>query len=83
MTDDQQFILGLATLIVPTIASIFAYKKSASTHEAVNGMQAKKVRRARAQGHAAGIIAERHAQEWGKPPGTDSRGLSGGGGSPV
>lgn len=54
MTDDQQFILALATLILPTIGSLFAYRQSRSTHTAVNGAVSKLNRRARAQGRAQG-----------------------------
>lgn len=57
MTDDQQFILALATLIVPTIATILTYRKTSATHEAVNGVQRRLVRRARSQGVAAGVRA--------------------------
>lgn len=58
MTDDQQFILGCLTLILPTVASIFAYRKTSQTHEAVNGMQAKKERLARKSGRAAGKASQ-------------------------
>jgi len=54
VTDDQQFILGCLTLILPTVASVLAYRKTSQTHDTVNGMQAGKVRRARAEGRAAG-----------------------------
>ena len=70
MTDDQEFIVALATLIVPTIASLFAYRQSRSTHTAVNGMVAKNTRRARSQGRAQGAIdaAERHWTQKGPVP---------------
>jgi hypothetical protein len=61
MTDDQQFILACLTLVVPTIASVFAYRKTDQTHQAVNGMQAKAVRKARAQGVSQGARAEKEA----------------------
>lgn len=57
MTDDQQFILALATLILPTAATILTYRKTSATHEAVNGVQRRLVRRARSQGVAAGVRA--------------------------
>ena len=54
MTDDQQFIVGLITAIVPTSAAILTYLQSRSTHTAVNGLVAKNTRRARAQGRTQG-----------------------------
>jgi hypothetical protein len=54
MTDDQQFILAIVTLIVPTAAATFATLQTRKTHQAVNGMLAKGTRRARAQGRAQG-----------------------------
>lgn len=61
MTDDQQFILACLTLVVPTVASVFAYRKTDQTHQAVNGMQVRKIRKARAQGVRLGARAQRIA----------------------
>lgn len=71
MTDDQQFWLGLATLIVPTIASVFAYRKTSDTHKAVDGMQARRVRAARKSARAEGVALGAHSPQWAKPPSTD------------
>lgn len=73
MTDDQQFILALATLIVPTVATVLTYRKTSQTHEVVNGVQKKLVKKARAQGVTSGTRAANQAQrgamgEAGKPP---------------
>lgn len=76
MTDDQQFILALATLIVPTLATVLTYRKTDQTHKAVNGIQVKAVRAARAKGRAAGVKAGQHAPGWGKPPSGGTGGLS-------
>lgn len=54
MTDDQQFILGLATLIVPTVASVLALWRTQATHAVVNGFAKTRERRARAAGRAQG-----------------------------
>lgn len=62
MTDDQQFILGCLTLILPTVASVLAYRKTDQTHQAVNGMQVKAINKARAQGRSTGARAERGAE---------------------
>jgi hypothetical protein len=52
MTDDQQFILAIVTLLVPTSASILAFLQGRQTHGLVDGMTKRSVRRARAQGAA-------------------------------
>ncbi len=55
MTDDQQFILALATLIVPTVATVLTYRKTDQTHKAVNGIQTRALRRARTSGRTEGM----------------------------
>ena len=54
MTDDQQFILSMWTVIVPTIAAALAALQSRSTHSAVNGLLVKNMRRSRAAGRKQG-----------------------------
>lgn len=63
MTDDQQFVLALATLIVPTLASILTYRKADQTHQAVNGIQARAVRSARAEGVRSGASTLRRRRQ--------------------
>lgn len=74
MTDDQQFVLALATLLVPTIATVLTYRKTSQTHEAVNGAQKKLIKKARAQGVASGARAMKPPPggtmgQAGRPPG--------------
>jgi hypothetical protein len=52
MTDEQQFVLALATLIVPTVASYLALRKTSDTHQAVNGLLAARDIEQRAIGRA-------------------------------
>jgi len=59
LTDDQQFILALATIVLPLAASILTYRKTVETHDAVNGMQVKKVGQVRRRARAAGVASER------------------------
>jgi hypothetical protein len=54
VTDDQQFLVALLTIVAPTIASLLALRQARETHTAVNGVLAKGTRRARAQGRAQG-----------------------------
>ncbi len=63
MTDDQQYVVALATLVVPTIASVMALLQSRSTHSAVNGLNAKNMRRARAAGRASERSVRRAAPQ--------------------
>ena len=69
MTDDQQFILGLATLLVPTTASLINFLQARQTHGLVDGIAKKQVRRARAQGAASVRSALRDAPQ--VPPSGD------------
>lgn len=62
MTDDQQFILALVGVISTNVIQVVTLLRVNSTHHLVNGLQAGKARRARAQGHAAGVKAERLAR---------------------
>lgn len=67
MTDDQQFVIALVTVMVPTMASVLSLLQSRQTHTIVNGMQAKAIRRARTQGRAKERSVRRAA-----PQGSDS-----------
>jgi hypothetical protein len=59
VTDDQSFWIALATVLVPTITAGLGLVQGRQTHNIVNGLQVRRVRKARAQGVAAGRRTQR------------------------
>jgi hypothetical protein len=54
MTPDQLFVVAIAGIVANAVVSWLTYQKARSTHDVVNGMQAKRVRAARKEGVASG-----------------------------
>ena len=61
MTDDQQFWLAMATLIVPTIASIMGVRQTQQTHKAVNGLLVRHEKDAHTAAVAEGRLIEKES----------------------
>jgi hypothetical protein len=54
MSGDEQFIIALVAALVPVIISVLTYRKTAQTHEAVDGLATKNARRANRAGALRG-----------------------------